>query len=162
MNPNDTGITTVVVNNNTYQIGKLLPEAGGFILLRLLGAGIQSGAAAQKQQDPPPAPDPDAKPLTGDEAVRAIAFGAFMRNLPFEEFKFVQQGCMKSAAWLSDPKTPGVPMPLMNDYGQWTYPWMAKDLDLVMKLTMEVLVWNLSDFFSGGGLASLMKASTAA
>jgi hypothetical protein len=47
-------------------------------------------------------------------------------------------------------------MPLVSDDGRWTYLEVAEDIGLVMRLTVEVLVFNLADFFSGGGLGILM------
>ena len=147
---------TVTIKDQKYLVGKLPADVGAFITLRLLGAGIQAGELATPDK---PSSKPERQP-TGEEMVRAVAFGAFLRNLKFEEFQFVQRGCMRVVSWLGDPKSLGLPMPVMNDFGQWTYPELEEDLTLVMLLTMEVLVWNLEDFFAAGGLALLMGTAT--
>jgi hypothetical protein len=150
----------ITLNGQNFQIGKVPPEAGGFILLRMIGANIQAGSLARdkqnKQVEQPPV---DKAPATGEEMVRATVFAAFLSGLTFEEFKFVQQSCMKAVAWLSNPKAVGVAMPVMNDYGAWAFEEIGDDIGLVMQLTMEVLVWNLEGFFAAGGLAILMGAA---
>jgi tail assembly chaperone len=154
----------VTLNNQSFQIGKVPSEAGSFILLRMIGANIQAGALARDKQPPAPAQptegEPDKEPATSEEMVRATVFAAFLSGLPFDEFKFVQQSCMKVVAWLSNPKAVGAPMPVMNDYGVWAFDDIGDDIGLVMQLTMEVLVWNLEGFFAAGGLAILMGAAT--
>jgi hypothetical protein len=152
----------ITLNGQNFQIGKVPPAAGGFILLRMIGANIQAGALArdkQVEQSSSAAPVVDKAPPTGEEMVRATVFAAFLSGLTFEEFKFVQQSCMKSVAWLGNPKALGVAMPVMNDYGAWAFDDIGDDIGLVMQLTMEVLVWNLEGFFAAGGLAILMGAA---
>ena len=152
----------VTLNGQNFQIGKVPPEAGGFILLRMIGANIQAGSLARDKNSAAPTakPEPDKVLITGEEMVRATVFAAFLSGLPFEEFKFVQQSCMKAVAWLSNPKAVNVPMPVMNDYGAWAFEEVGDDIGLVMQLTMEVLVWNLEGFFAAGGLANLMGAAS--
>ena len=66
---------------------------------------------------------------------------------------------MQVVSWLNAPGTGATPMLVMSDTGQWAYEEVGNDLALVMRLTVEVLVWNLADFFSGGGLGSLMETA---
>ena len=145
--------TVVEVNGGKYQLGRLAPDAGSFILMRLLGAGISGGSLSNDVQ----APASDAvKAPTGDELVRAVVFAALIKGLEFKDLQFVQARCMAAVARLDDPKLPDKPMPLVSDDGRWTYLEVAEDIGLVMRLTVEVLVFNLADFFSGGGLGILM------
>ena len=144
---------TVPLHGNEYQLGRLPSDVGAFILMRMIGAGINAGSLATP--DVEPAVKPDHEP-TGEELVRAVCFAAFLRGLSFEDLCFVQRKCMGVVAWLNAPGLDGKPIPVLSDDGRWVFPEIGSDLQLVMQLTVETLVFNLSDFFSGGGLGSLM------
>ena len=146
----------VTLNEHRYQIGRVKPEVGSFILLKLLSANIRAGALAKDEQAQPSKLQPSKDAPTDEEMVRATIFGAFLSGLKFDEFKFVQQSCMQSVTWLSNPRAQGAPMPIMNDYGEWAFSEISDNIGLVMQLTTEVLVWNLEGFFAAGGLAILM------
>ena len=145
----------VTLQGKEYQLGRLPSDVGAFILMRMIGAGINAGSLATPDAAMQEAQKSDREP-TGEELVRAVCFAAFLRGLSFEDLRFVQRSCLGVAACLSAPGLEGKAMPLLSDDGRWAFPEVGDNLHLVMELTVETLVFNLSDFFSDGGLGSLM------
>jgi hypothetical protein len=147
-------LKTVTLDGTEYLVGPLPTDAGSFILMRLMGAGLSGGSLGKPVEDTPA--EAEAVAPTGEELVRAVCFAAFMRGLSFDDLKFVQRECMKVTSRWEAPTGQRLPMPVMSSTGQWAIPEVGGDIGLVTRLTMEVLVHNLSDFFSMGGLGSLM------
>lgn len=138
------------LSEEEYQLGKLPVDVGSFILLKLIGAGLNAGSLAAP--DEVPSKEPERKP-TPEQQVRAICFAAFLRGLSSGELSLIQASCLKVVS-----RRDGVDfLPIMSDSGAWSYADLSHNVAVVMKLTIEVLVWNLSDFFSGGGLGMLMS-----
>ena len=130
--------TTVEINGQTFIIRRMLPEVGSFITTRiLLAAADQVGQAAK-------------------EGTLFSAFTAFLRGLDFESFKFVQHSCLSVVDRME--QLPGIAaptaMPIMNQDGSWTAPDVAADLQLVLSLTTQSLMFNVADFFAQSGSPS--------
>jgi hypothetical protein len=149
-------LKTVELDGIEYQMGRLPADAGSFILMRLMGAGLTGGSLGKPLEDTPA--DVAAVAPTGEEMVRAVCFAAFMRGLSFEDLRFVQRQCMMVVARWELTAGQRVPMPVMSSTGQWAVAEVGENVGLVTRLMIEVLVFNLSDFFSGGGAGSLMTA----
>ena len=131
----------VEVDDQRYLIRRVDPTVGGFILTRVLSAGlnsIPSDSAASKGQ------------LLG-------MLVTFMRSLDFEDFSFIQNNCLAVVSKLTH--MPGVveevPMPITTSGGVWAAPEVAEDLSLVMNLSVQSLAFNVSDFFD---LTALLDA----
>jgi hypothetical protein len=150
-------LKTVALDDVEFQVGKLPTGAGSFILMRLMGAyGLSRGSLAGPVEDTPA--EVAAVAPTGEELVRAVCFAAFMRGLSFEDSQFIQRECMKVASRWETAGGQRVAMPVMADNGKWVIEEVGDSIGLVTRLTMEVLVHNLADFFSGGGTAKMMGA----
>ena len=154
----------VQFGDTRFQLRKLPPGVGTFIAMQLLGAGIKAGnlGGGDPQSSSTEAAAPQSM-ATGEELVRAVAFSAFLRGLEYEAHQFVQTHCLAVCSRMEQSGETEVPMPIVNDSGQWAIPEVRDDMSLVMKLELEVLVFNLSDFFAEGGLNALVgkQASTA-
>lgn len=145
-----------------FQIRRLPPEVGSFIFMRMLGVSMRSAAAEAEAQLAQPAPPQDEstepaedKPVvTGEMKVRALSFSVFAGGMKFEDFKFIQNGCMRVVSVVEERSGVDFPMPIVSDAGVWTPSGedVSVDIGLVMRLTTEVLVFCFADFFDGGGL----------
>lgn len=143
----------VEVNGTRYQLGKFTPDAGSYILMRILGASILTGDKAGPSQQA--SPQPDVKPK-GEDLVRATTFAAFLRGLSFEDHSFIQSKCLACCCRVEEHEQGGeIPMPLVNVSGQWAIQELKDDIPTIMKLEMEVLVFNLAGFFDQGGMNAM-------
>jgi hypothetical protein len=142
---------TVEVDGQKYLIRKLSANVGSFILARVLAASA-GGIVASKEGEQ-------------NSTIMASMFAAFLRGLNFEEFSFIQNHCLAVVARLETPAgSPEVPMPIVTDSGVFAITEVGGDLPLVMNLTIQSLLFNLSDFFdltgSSAALAGKPSAST--
>lgn len=145
----------VEVSGTSYQLRKMAPDVGSYILMRMIAAGINAGG---DQNNPPSNAEATENPIpvpTGEELVRAVAFAAFLRGLDYETHSFVQKACLATCSRLEDSSGSALPMPIVNDAGVWAIPEIRDDISLVMRLEVEALVFNLTDFFEAGGLNAL-------
>lgn len=143
----------VELSGHRFQVRRLDPDAGGFIFWRMMGINMR---AAMDAAPPKPSDTPSSEPptkVTGEMRVRALTFSVFSGGITFEDFKFVQNACMRKVA-LIDPQISekagtDQPMPVMNDAGVWTPQGqlLVDDPGLVMQLTTECLVLAFADFF---------------
>ena len=136
----------VEVDGTRYQLRKLRPNVGSYILTRMLAAGVSTGALGSAPKD----------------SLLMVVFGAFLRGLDFDTFSFIQNNCLAVVGVMKQAGDGNeVPMPLSSDSGAFAYPEVADNLPLVMNLTVQSLMFNLSDFFEEGGLKTVVAAATA-
>lgn len=153
----------IEISDQKFRIGKLLPDVGSFILMQMIGAGFKRQMEAENHPAPAaePASDVPRETLPSDDAVRGLAFSAFLDGLDFKQFQFIQQQCLRVCARLEgSPHDPAaeLPMPILMKDGRWAITEIRDDVTLVVRLTIETLVFNLSDFFEQGGLNQVEPA----
>jgi hypothetical protein len=157
---------TVEIGDAKYQIRKLSPDIGSFILMQSIRAAMKSGnmagAPSGGTQAVEEVPEAERNP---EDIVRAVANAAFLGGFDFETHRFVQTSCLAACSRLEIAEAPGgveIPMPIVNSFGAWAILEIRDDVALVMRLAVECMVFNFSDFFSEGGLAMLAgtQAST--
>ena len=129
----------VDVRGQKYQIRRMRPDVGSFILARVLAA--MSGGASSGPMD---------------TAVIGQSSGVFLRGLDFATFSFIQNHALSVVAKLEDD----APVPVVSDSGIYVDTDMESDLVLVMALTVQSVVFNLADFFSDGGLSTILPAQS--
>jgi hypothetical protein len=129
----------VEVQGMRYQIRRMRPNVGSFILTRVVAAG--ASAASMER--------PDANMLQG-------MFAAFLRGLDFDTFSFIQNNALSVVARLDKSDGGEIPMPIVSDDGVFADANVSDDLSLTMALTVQSLIFNLSGFFSEGGLNALI------
>lgn len=143
----------VTIDSSRYEIRKLPPDVGSYILMQIIGAGISASSTGGSPVETPT--QAQTEKLSGEDMVRAMTFAAFLRGLDYDKYCFVQSKCIAACSRMEDRGGTELPMPIVNDSGQWAIPEIKDNLSLVVQLTVETLVFNLSDFFAEGGLASL-------
>lgn len=138
----------VELGGRRFELRRLPPEQGSFILMKMMGVAMRAAAKDAEGQAPQAQQQETETPVIDSETkVRALVFSVFSGGLGFDDFKFVQNACLRCASVVNES---GLPIPLMNDFGEWTNKDMAEDVGLVMKLTSEVLVFCFAGFFDGG------------
>lgn len=145
----------VELNGVRYQIRKMLPNVGSFILMKMLAAGMtaaQNLGGGESNQKPA-----DAGALSGENLVRGLVFAA-SQIFDFETHAFVQKSCISVCSRMEGD--PELPMPIVNDSGVWAIPEIRDDIALVMNLETEALIFNLSSFFDQGGMKSITGAAS--
>jgi len=150
----------VEFSGTRYQVRKLSPDVGSFILGKALMVGIKaSEESAASNGDAVAAPDKAAP----EDMARAIAFSFVFRGADFETHRFVQGKCLAVCSRMeSKDGGPELPMPIVNDAGAWAIPEIRDDVALVMRLEVEVLAFNFTDFFAVGGLNAMAGQVSAA
>lgn len=152
----------IEIGAHRYQIGKLLPDVGSFILMQMIGAGVKRDMETPASAGP--APDVSRETINSEDAVRTLAFGAFIQGLDFKAFQFIQNECLSVCCRMEAPldhPEDSIPMPIRMKDGRWAIAEVRDDVNLVMRLTMEALVFNLADFFDQGGLRAVAPAEAA-
>ena len=140
---------TVEVDGQKYLIRKLSANVGSFILARVLAASA-GGIVASKEGEQ-------------NSTIMASMFAAFLRGLTFEDFSFIQNHCLAVVARLeTSAGSPEVPMPIVTDTGVFAIAEVGDDLPLVMNLTIQSLLFNLSDFFDLTGLSAALAGKPSA
>lgn len=152
--------TRVSLDDTQYQIKRFSPEVGSFILGRILNSGTKAlfetmralGDLASPTGEDSPGPGtgagvPEPEP-TAEEKIRRMATSAF-GVMTFEERAMIQRRCLDVCARVENDD---VLMPVSNSNGT-----ILDDLQLIMRLELEALVFNFNDFFAEGGLSALLK-----
>lgn len=151
---------TVDVLGQRYQLRKLPADVGSFILMRLIGAA--SSAAAHMNQgnaETQQAPESDKKP-SGEDIVRMLVTAGLMNGIAFEEFRFIQNNVLYM---VSREEGEAGFLPIMADPGRWAGAKLEEQIGdnhpLLMRLMMEMMVFNFADFFDQGGIDGLSGPS---
>jgi hypothetical protein len=144
---------TLQVGDARYELRRFDPATGSYILMQLVGSAVKAAQAAIAEgavvEDPK-------EPKPPEEQVRGLVWMTYLNSPEFEMHKFVQDKCLACVARVESPPNGGgeVVMPISNGNGA-ILPDVRDDVALVMKLEMEVMVFNFSDFFAGEGLNAL-------
>lgn len=147
---------TVEVGERKFELRRLAPEVGSFILMRMMGVSMQMAGERPAQTAKPPseaeAVEAVIKKMSAEDRVRALAFAVFANGMKFEDFKFVQASCVRCAALVVERAGQPFPMPLMTDAGEWTpdAEELSAEPGTVNNVVMEVLIFSLASFFEEG------------
>jgi hypothetical protein len=148
-------IKIVTLGETRYQLGKLSAEDGSFILMQALAAGLKTGMRGGDQNDAnagatntiPPAEKPKAEDVARIVALRALA------GFDYDMHRFVQRKCLAVCSRIETTDGNDLPMPISTDAG--VVQAIRDDVSLVMRLELEVLTFNMTDFFANGGLNAM-------
>jgi ATP sulfurylase len=140
----------VDLKGRKFELRRLSPEVGTFILMRMMGVQMRREAAQEERA--PAKPAVKLPEISGEARVRALSFIVFSGAISFEDFKFIQNACMHCVSIVKVAEGEAFPMPIMSDAGEWTKDGQAvvDDVQLLMNLTTETLVLSYADFFEQG------------
>lgn len=137
----------VEIDGTQYQLARFSAEDGSYILMQILGT-----VARATDQNPPASTNGNAQAESAarapDEIIKGMTFAAFLNGLSYEAHCFIQKKCLSLCSRIEG--SPAVPMPLAG------LPEVRNDMQLALRLEVETLCFNFSDFFAKGGLQATM------
>ena len=143
----------ISIGEHRYELRKFLPAIGSFILMKLL-----SGATTGVDSEGRPSEAPDTKEFSEtdwEKFVRGIVISATARGLDLGTHELIQRTCLTFCSRLETTGDSTVPMPIVNSNGVISIPELRDDMQTVLKLEIESLVFNYASFFKHGGLNAL-------
>ncbi len=154
----------VSINDKKFEVRRLAPEVGTFILMRMLGISMRSAAEREPatqhsaKQESFAATEETQEPTVGvgEMRVRALSFAVMSGGISFEDFRFIQSACMKCVAKIENRAGVDFPLPIVDDKGVWTPDGVdvANDVGALTRLTTEVLILCFADFFDASVLGT--------
>jgi hypothetical protein len=152
----------VDLGETQYRIGRLTPAVGSYILGQIMSANLRRMDDFRAAGRITTAPEPTLMvagkevPIDSEGLVRAAGMAAFLGGFDLDTHAKIQQLCLAQVSEMTQNGGGGEPTPMPIATANGTLlPHIAIDMALVMRLEMEVLVFNLTDFFAQGGLSSL-------
>lgn len=136
---------SIEVNGRTFILKKMDARTGSYMLfklMKLLPPILENIDIDNLDND-----NFDFKSLNLSEALKPIF------NLPEEEFRYIQDNCLKSV----DELLAAGAQPVMQKNSEWGINDIAYDIGLVMNLTIQSLIFNVQGFFLGMNFSSAMK-----
>lgn len=136
---------SIEVNGRTFILKKMDARTGSYMLfklMKLLPPILENIDIDKLDND-----NFDFKSLNLSEALKPIF------DLPEEEFRYIQDNCLKSV----DELLAAGAQPVMQKNSEWGINDIAYDIGLVMNLTIRSLIFNVQGFFLGMNFSSVMK-----
>ena len=133
----------IEVNERKFRLNKLDARTGSYMLFKLMK--ILTPIFKNIKQDSED--NIKLEDLNLDEIAESLF------NLPEKEFSYIQDNCLQVVAEL----LPAGFQKVLNKSGTWGILNIEFDTTLVMNLTIQSLVFNVSGFFIGSPLTSLIK-----
>lgn len=136
---------SIEVNGRTFILKKMDARTGSYMLfklMKLLPPILENIDIDKLDND-----NFDFKSLNLSEALKPIF------DLPEEEFRYIQDNCLKSV----DELLAAGAQPVMQKNSEWGINDIAYDIGLVMNLTIQSLIFNVQGFFLGMNFSSVMK-----
>ena len=136
---------SIEVNGRTFILKKMDARTGSYMLfklMKLLPPILENIDIDNLDND-----NFDFKSLNLSEALKPIF------DLPEEEFRYIQDNCLKSV----DELLAAGAQPVIQKNGEWGINDIAYDMGLVMNLTIQSLIFNVQGFFAGMNFSSAMK-----
>lgn len=136
---------SIEVNGRTFILKKMDARTGSYMLfklMKLLPPILENIDIDNLDND-----NFDFKSLNLSETLKPIF------DLPEEEFRYIQDNCLKSV----DELLAAGAQPVMQKNSEWGINDIAYDIGLVMNLTIRSLIFNVQGFFLGMNFSSVMK-----
>jgi hypothetical protein len=152
----------IEVNGTTYQIRRMDAKVGSYLVFKIIG-GLRndlnkSNSGGDPARGETTAPTTVASP-DGENIARAVVLAALSGGLAdYETHCFIQQKALAVCSRLeTNAEGRELPMPVVTENGTLLAE-LKEDVSLVYKLEVESLVFNLSPFFSQGGLSGTVES----
>lgn len=135
----------IEINGRNFRLNKLDARTGSFMLLRLINilAPLFKNIDFHEGEESSVAMDD----INLTELVSSIC------DLSEEDFRFIQDNCLQ----IVEELLPAGPAKVLDKYGNYCVLDIEFDTMLLMNLTIQSLVFNLSGFFEGNPLTSMPK-----
>lgn len=137
------------VNERKFRLRKMDARTGSYMLCRLVK--ILSPIFKNINID-----KVDGKEGEADNIMDDIDFSELVSSicdLPEEQFRYIQDNCLQ----VVDEILPAGPTKVLDKYGNYGVLNIEYDTWLLMNLTIQSLIFNVSGFFEGSPLTSMFK-----
>ncbi len=132
------------IDGRKFRLGKFDARTGSFMLFKMMGiiAPIFKNITKETKDK-----EFDIDDINLTELMSSIF------SLPEKDFKYIQDNCLKATREL----LPGNDPQILDEFGTYGAINVEFDTMLVLNLTVQTLIFNLSGFFKGNLLDSLTK-----
>ncbi|EHL08976.1 hypothetical protein HMPREF0322_00399 [Desulfitobacterium hafniense DP7] len=117
------------INGRQFRIGKFDAMLGSYIAFQVMGEILPMGLGKKVGVEAPPG-----SPMMSKQA-----------------FMEMQKDCLS----VCEELLPAGPTPVLNENGSYGVNDIEHDAPLVLNLTIQALIWNITDFFDANLLDSL-------
>lgn len=136
----------IEVDGRTFRLNKLDARTGSYMTFKLLGILTPLFKNV----------DLEALKELSLSNLNIVEMSESLFKLSEDDFRFVQDNCLQ----IVDVLLPAGPQKVLDKYGTWGVEDFATDAALVMNLTIQSLVFNVTGFFKGSLLSSLINRLT--
>lgn len=133
----------IEVGGRSFRLNKLDARTGSYMLFKLtkILTPILKNVKADSLKD------------FDIDKINLTELAGSLFDLPEEEFRYIQDNCLQRVEEI----LPAGGAPVLNKYGKFEVLDIEFDTALVMNLTIQSLVFNVSGFFEDSPLASMLK-----
>lgn len=145
----------VDINGRSFRINKIEAKSGCYMLIKTMSILTPIVKAIKLDE----IEDLKIEEISMGQILDKISIGEVFESLcsmKEEDFRYVQDNCLKAVEEI----LPAGPARVLDKYGNFGVLNIEFDMFLVMNLTVQSLMFNVSGFFGGSPLASIMKNST--
>ena len=123
----------VEIGESRYQVGRFKARDGSWVLAQILTKML---------------------PAAIESSLQGSGLAANRAQISEEEFASIQAIALSVCRRYEN----NIPMPVFPRPDTWAIKDLEYDLVTVMRLTIEALVFNITPFFKGNGLAQMMES----
>lgn len=133
----------IEINGRTFRLNKMTARTGSFMLLKLMKiiTPIFKNIKGDSLEDM----------SLGDLNITELSNSLF--DLPENEFRYIQDNCLQ----VIEELLPAGAQKVLDKHGKWGVLNIEFDTGLVMNLTIQSLIFNVTGFFNGSPLSSILK-----
>ncbi len=151
---------TIEINGRKFVLHKFDALTGSYVLFKLVGIlapifkdmDVKKAKGKLQGLDQNENKDMKEEEITGSDIANILTE---ITKLPKEDFDYIQRNCLMVTNEIYD-ETSQVSPPVLNEYGTWGT--MGIDTPLILNLTVQSLMFNVSGFFGEIDLNSSLAA----
>lgn len=130
----------ITLNDRRWRIGKFDARTGSYIIMKLVPFLLSAGLSNMAQ-------------ISMEDI--AMRIGALITRFSKAEFYELQNDCLSVVKEVTEVDGKEVALPLMLASGKWAVKDIEDDTLLILALTTQALVFNITGFFEGNALEKL-------
>lgn len=141
----------IEINGRTFRLKKLDARTGSYMLFKLVKilTPIFKGIKFEDVKK-------NIKEDVKEDDINITELMSSIFDLPENEFRYIQDNCLRVVEEL----LPAGPANVLDNYGNYGILNIEFDTMLLMNLTVQSLIFNVSGFFEGSPLTSMLKNLT--
>jgi hypothetical protein len=145
-------LRVIVMNGSTYNIGRLSPENGSWIVNRLMKTFREYISTLKAEGN-----EPTGDGLQEPEGFAETLLTQLTSELPEADYKRIQKYVLATIVRVDSVGDKMFEQPIILASGLYAYKDLAEDIFGVVHLTNQALIANLAPLFTRTGLVALMR-----